>query len=97
MLVLSRKAGQSICIGGRTIVVSVVDVRGDKVRLGIEAPPDVSVHRNEVQDVVDREQGCGVGCASHLSTKTCTEFFETGELTCVGHLTAAVRGLPNRK
>lgn len=47
MLVLSRKAQESICIGDG-IRVTVIDIRGNKVRLGIEAPPHVSVHRAEV-------------------------------------------------
>jgi carbon storage regulator len=47
MLVLSRKAQESICIGDG-IRVTVIDVRGNKVRLGIEAPPHVRIHREEV-------------------------------------------------
>lgn len=47
MLVLSRKRDESIEIGGGITVV-VVEVRGDKVRLGIQAPGDVSVHRGEI-------------------------------------------------
>lgn len=47
MLVLSRKRDEQIVIGN-DVVVTVVEIRGDKVRLGIEAPSDVSVHRQEV-------------------------------------------------
>ncbi len=47
MLVLSRKPDEQIVIGDG-IVVTVVEIRGDKVRLGIEAPREVSVHRQEV-------------------------------------------------
>ena len=47
MLVLSRKDGESIMIGDE-IVITVVSIRGDKVRLGIEAPKGVPVHREEV-------------------------------------------------
>jgi carbon storage regulator len=54
MLVLSRQRDESIIIGDN-IVVTVVDVRGDKVRLGIEAPREVSVHRREVYDAIQRE------------------------------------------
>lgn len=53
MLVLSRHTNEAIVIGGNIKVV-VVDIRGDKVRLGIEAPHDVPVHRQEVQDAIDR-------------------------------------------
>jgi len=51
MLVLSRKTNESIVIG-ENIVVMVVEIRGDKVRLGIEAPMAVSVHRREVYDQI---------------------------------------------
>jgi carbon storage regulator len=49
MLVLTRKKNESIIIRD-DIVVTVVDIRGDKVRLGIEAPKEVTVHRREVYD-----------------------------------------------
>jgi carbon storage regulator len=54
MLVLSRKRDESIIIGD-SVVVTVVDIRGDKVRLGIEAPKEVPVHRREVYDAIQRE------------------------------------------
>jgi carbon storage regulator len=53
MLMLSRKKDQRIMIG-ENIVVTVVDIRGDKVRLGVEAPPEVPVHREEVFDAIKR-------------------------------------------
>lgn len=54
MLVLSRKPGESITID-ENIVVTIVEIRGDKVRLGIEAPKNVKVHRQEVFDALQRE------------------------------------------
>ena len=54
MLVLSRHRDESIMIGDN-IVITVVDVRGDKVRLGIDAPTDIPVHRQEVYDAIQRE------------------------------------------
>jgi carbon storage regulator len=51
MLVLSRKREESIRIGDE-IVITIVDIRGDKVRLGIEAPKDVGVHRQEVYEAI---------------------------------------------
>jgi carbon storage regulator len=50
MLVLSRKKGEQIVvtIGDRTALIRIVDVRGDKVRVGITAPQDVAVHREEI-------------------------------------------------
>jgi carbon storage regulator len=55
MLVLSRKKNQSIVIND-DITIVVVEIRGDKVRLGVEAPKEVPVHRREVQDAIDREK-----------------------------------------
>ena len=54
MLVLSRQKDQIIMIGD-DIKITVVDIRGDKVRLGIEAPPETPVHRKEVYEAVKRE------------------------------------------
>lgn len=54
MLVLSRKRNERIVIAGGEIVLTIVEIRGDKVRLGIEAPKDISVHRGEVQDAIER-------------------------------------------
>ena len=51
MLVLTRRINESIVIND-DVSVLVVEVRGDRVRLGIEAPKDVSVHRKEVYDVI---------------------------------------------
>ena len=54
MLVLSRHRDESIIIGD-DIVVTIVDIRGDKVRLGINAPQDIPVHRQEVYEAIQRE------------------------------------------
>ncbi len=51
MLVLSRQRDESIVIGG-DVVITVVDVRGDKVRIGISAPHEVPVHREEVYEAI---------------------------------------------
>jgi len=56
MLVLSRKVNETIIINDN-IVVTVVDIRGDKVRLGIDAPKDVPVHRQEVYEAIKRSEG----------------------------------------
>ncbi len=55
MLVLTRKANESIVIRDN-IVITVVEIRGDKVRLGIEAPKEVPVHRREVYEAIKRGQ-----------------------------------------
>lgn len=54
MLVLSRHRDESIMIGD-DVVVTIVDIRGDKVRLGIEAPQAIPVHRQEVYEAIKRE------------------------------------------
>ena len=51
MLVLSRHRNESIRIG-EDVIITIVDIRGDKVRLGIEAPREVPVHRSEVYDAI---------------------------------------------
>lgn len=54
MLVLSRKKNERLVINDN-IVITVVEIHGDKVRLGIEAPSSVSVHRQEVYDAIKRQ------------------------------------------
>ena len=54
MLVLSRHRDESIMIGD-DVVVTIVDIRGDKVRLGIDAPTSIPVHRQEVYEAIKRE------------------------------------------
>jgi len=56
MLVLSRQRDESIMIGD-DVEITIVDVRGDKVRLGITAPSEIPVHRKEVYETIKREGG----------------------------------------
>ena len=55
MLVLSRQKDESIMIGDE-VEITIVDVRGDKVRLGITAPKCIPVHRREIYDAIQREK-----------------------------------------
>ena len=55
MLVLSRKKNESIVINN-DITIVVVEIRGDKVRLGVEAPKEVPVHRREVYEAIKRNE-----------------------------------------
>ena len=56
MLVLSRHRDESVMIGEHgEIVITIVDIRGDKVRLGIEAPSCVPVHRREVYNAIQKK------------------------------------------
>lgn len=63
MLVLSRKKNESIVIND-DITIVVVEIRGDKVRLGVEAPKEVPVHRREVFDAIRRNEAAGADKAS---------------------------------
>lgn len=54
MLVLSRHRDESIMIGD-DVMITIVDIRGDKVRLGIDAPQEIPVHRQEVYEAIKRE------------------------------------------
>ncbi|MBQ1278660.1 MAG: carbon storage regulator CsrA [Thermoguttaceae bacterium] len=87
MLVLSRYKDQSIYIGD-DIVVTIVDVRGDRIRLGIEAPSNVPVHRQEIYEAIRRENAVsnvesGAVCAVAVDgTATATA---TSRVVCEGH------------
>ena len=56
MLVVSRRKGQSVIIADGEVRLVVIDIRGDKVRLGFEADPDIPIHRKEVQDAIERDR-----------------------------------------
>jgi len=72
MLVLSRKKNESIVINN-DITIVVVEIRGDKVRLGVEAPKEVPVHRREVYDAICRnEQAAAEGRSANEADKTGT-------------------------
>jgi len=66
MLVLSRKKDEKIVIGDQ-ITLMVIDIRGDKVRLGIEAPKDVAVHRQEVYEAIQKEMQMDAESSSELN------------------------------
>lgn len=66
MLVLSRKRDESIIINDN-IKVTVVDIRGDKVRLGVVAPTEIPVHRQEVYEAIQREHQRGAETTSAMS------------------------------
>jgi len=66
MLVLSRHVDESLIIGN-DIEIVVVEIRGDKVRLAIKAPRDISVHRKEVYDAIQRDREGGSSKGPQLS------------------------------
>jgi len=66
MLVLSRQRDETIMIGDE-VEITVVDVRGDKVRLGISAPTSVAVHRKEVYEAIEAENARAASAAVDLN------------------------------
>jgi len=69
MLVLSRQRDESIMIGD-DVEITIVDVRGDKVRLGITAPKQISVHRREIYDAIQREKAAEKSSAEKPEKRT---------------------------
>lgn len=59
MLILSRKTNQKICVGD-SIELTVIEVRGDQVKLGVEAPRTVKVFRKEIYDEIQRENQAAI-------------------------------------
>ena len=58
MLILTRRVGETLMIGDE-VTVTVLGVKGNQVRIGVNAPRDVSVHREEIYDRIKRENGEG--------------------------------------
>lgn len=72
MLVLSRQRDESIMIGDE-VEITIVDVRGDKVRLGITAPKSIPVHRREIYDAIQREKAAAAAKAATEEKDATTE------------------------
>ena len=67
MLVLSRQRDETIVIGD-DIEITIVDIRGEKVRLGISAPSHIAVHRKEVYDAIRRENQASGDASGHVAS-----------------------------
>ena len=72
MLVLSRQRDESIMIGDN-VEITIVDVRGDKVRLGITAPKSIPVHRREIYDAIQREKAEKAGRPVEVNAENPTD------------------------
>lgn len=71
MLVLSRKYGETIVIADAHIVITVLEVHGDRVRIGIDAPREVAVHRREIWERIrNQSKDTGVDGTSHSAATT---------------------------
>ena len=57
MLVVTRQKNERVIIGEKDVIITVVEIRGNKVRLGIHAAPDVPIHREEVYVAIKRDGG----------------------------------------
>ena len=66
MLILTRRVGETLVIGD-SISVTVLGVKGNQVRIGINAPKDVSVHREEIYQRIHREEDAGVAAKGDKS------------------------------
>lgn len=97
MLVLSRQRDETIMIGD-DIELTVVDIRGDKVRLGIKAPSHVAVHRKEIYDAIKRENQ-QASCLKQNELSSLRPPASAGDLRKVRPLGPATRinSVPNQK
>ncbi len=72
MLILTRRVGEAVMIGSE-VTITVLGVKGNQVRIGITAPKDVAVHREEIFERIKRENGtvpCACGPGGHVATGT---------------------------
>jgi carbon storage regulator len=69
MLILTRRAGETVMIGD-DVTITVLGVKGNQVRIGINAPKDVAVHREEIFERIKSEQAAGNGAAAANDNKS---------------------------
>jgi carbon storage regulator len=74
MLILTRKSGEGIRIGD-SITLRIIEIRGNQVRLGVEAPKNISVHREEIYELI-REQNTMAANSSPISSEELTSLWK---------------------
>ena len=70
MLILTRRVGETVMIGGQEVTVTVLGVKGNQIRLGINAPKSVAVHREEIFERIQREAQAEADSGRHAPART---------------------------
>lgn len=83
MLILTRRIGESLVIGD-DVRITVLDVKGNQVRIGVYAPKEVSVHREEVYAKIQAEQGRRLGIGQGDQNFSVAELFTLQNASCLG-------------
>ena len=83
MLILTRRIGETLVIDGH-IFVRILGVKGNQIRLGIDAPPEIPVHRQEIQDKIDAQLKSETGFVTTIVHKARRSFWTTDEPLSVG-------------
>ncbi len=70
MLILTRCIGESIVVGEREVIISVLGTKGSQVRLGLQAKTDIPIHRDEIYQRIQSEKAITTPCSQNFSSET---------------------------